>query len=220
MSYGVAGGGGGSNNLTPTKSGKNTAGTGVYNFGTTVSGRTIALFLCYDPDGGTSPLCSDNLGNMTNVAPKVNSAGSGAIAVWVQPNITGGANHTFTFSGVTLGASVIIAMEWDGALAASYDSAVNASVNDTATPYTLTSGTPAQAFEAVLVAMTIQNGGTFAYTFGGSWVKLVEEGDNNSFYGMAAGYILTTTAAAQSISATVSGGTGDVRIIMTGIKST
>lgn len=217
MSYGVPGGGS-SNNLAIVQSVLSNAGTGVVNLGTTTSGNTCFLSLCYDPGGGTSPTCTDNKGNSIG-APEVSTAGAGAIALWVIPNIVGGAAHTFTITGVTLGSSTLVAAEVSGALAASYDSAVNATVNDITSPYTLTSGTPAQAFEMVICAMTLQNAGSLTYNYA-SWTKLQEQGDNNTFFGQSVAYILTSTAAGQPISVTVTGGSGDTRMAMSGIKST
>ena len=117
-------------------------------------------------------------------------------SVFYKENGAGGSGHTatVTYSGSTY--PTVYFTEVRGAAAASYDSgSLAAAFDNNGSPHDVTSGTFAQANNAVLTWIGTDGGGTRSYSCSGFTVT--QETDGNNYWTGATGYKLVTATTAQ-----------------------
>lgn len=143
---------------------------------------------------------------------QVDDANSLRLSVFYKENGAGGAGHTatVTYSGSTY--PTVYFTEVAGAAVASYDSgSLAAATDNNGTPHDVTSGTFAQANNAVLTWVACDGGGTRAYSCSGFTVT--QETDGNNFWTGAFGYKLVTATTAQLASWVDSSTRGLMKIV-------
>ena len=177
---------------------------------TSTAGSTIWVGVS-DASGQGSLTISDNKGNTyTQIATTRTSASGAQIRRYYCANIAGGAGHTVTATWGSNSDATVHVLELAGVATASLDSAASAQADDNNPPWTVTSGTLAQA-DSIAVAMT----GT---AFNGTWSESsgftvqTQEGDNNLYWtGCAASRVVAATTALTP-SFTISGGGSDCAV--------
>jgi len=134
------------------------------------------------------------------------------MSVFYKENGTGGTGHTatVTYSGSTY--PTVYFSEVSGAATASYDSgSLAAATDNNGSPHDVTSGTFAQANNAVLTWVACDGGGTRAYSCSGFTVS--QETDGNNYWTGATGYKLVTATTAQLASWVDSSTRGLMKIV-------
>lgn len=175
---------------------------------TTASGSTFVVLMSYDATT-TASTPTDNKGNTYTQAGTTLTDGTGAkVGIYYSANATGGPGHTVTasFSGSSF--AVIHFIEVTGAASASFDQAVSAA--DFISPYTVTSGTLAQAAEVVLTIACL-NGSTSgtANTYSSSNTTILsQEIDAANWWTSAVSKLVTSATTAVTPSFTVALGQG------------
>lgn len=183
--------------------------------GSVTTGDALVAIVSYDP-GVTISSISDTAGN-TYTLRQANTGGFAHMSVYSVDNATGHANNVLTvnFSGTAFPVAHLIKVT--DAATACYDSGSLASGSPTTIPWTLTSGTLAQADSVVITCTEAnRNGGTGAYAIGGSWTLLSEEPDVNNFWTSAVAKLVvaSTSAVTPSWSKTGEGTSGVSRSII------
>jgi hypothetical protein len=188
-------------------SGANTTTTTSFS---STAGSTIWVGVS-DASGQGSLTISDNKGNTyTQIATTRTSASGAQIRRFYCANIAGGAGHTVTATWGSNSDATVHVLELAGVATASLDSAASAQADDNNPPWTVTSGTLAQA-DSIAVAMT---GTAFAGTWSESsgFTVQTQEGDNNLYWtGCAASRVVAATTALTP-SFTISGGGSDCAV--------
>jgi hypothetical protein len=195
-------------------SGANTTTTTSF---TSTAGGTIWVGVS-DASGQGSLTISDNKGNTYTQIGTTRTSGSGAqIRRYYCANIAGGAGHTVTATWGSNSDATVHVLELAGVATASLDSAASAQTDDNNPPWTVTSGTLAQA-DSIAIAMT----GT---AFNGTWSESsgftvqTQEGDNNLYWtGCAASRVVAATTALTP-SFTISGGGSDCAVAIDVFKA-
>ncbi len=165
--------------------------------GTSTGGAdsVFVLFVSFDPGVNISTV-SDSKGNTYSLIGSVVTAGTAKLAAYKCEGGTGGASHTgsMTFSGTAYPTLHLVEVT-GAALSSPLDIVVSGS--DSATPYTLASGTLGQAAEVVLAMCEINAvGNVGAYSVSGGFTILSDEPDADNYW--------TSGVAAQVTSATTS----------------
>jgi hypothetical protein len=195
-------------------SGANTTTTTSF---TSTAGSTIWVGVS-DASGQGSLTISDNKGNTYTQIGTTRTSGSGAqIRRFYCANIAGGAGHTVTATWGSNSDATVHVLELAGVATASLDSAASAQADDNNPPWTVTSGTLAQA-DSIAVAMT---GTAFAGTWSESsgFTVQTQEGDNNLYWtGCAASRVVAATTALTP-SFTISGGGSDCAVAVDVFKA-
>jgi hypothetical protein len=184
---------------------------------TSTAGGTIWVGVS-DASGQGSLTISDNKGNSyTQIGTTRTSASGAQIRRYYCANIAGGAGHTVTATWGSNSDATVHVLELAGVATASLDSAASAQADDNNPPWTVTSGTLAQA-DSIAVAMT----GT---AFNGTWSESsgftvqTQEGDNNLYWtGCAASRVVAATTALTP-SFTISGGGSDCAVAIDVFKA-
>jgi hypothetical protein len=184
---------------------------------TSTAGGTIWVGVS-DASGQGSLTISDNKGNTyTQIGTTRTSASGAQIRRYYCANIAGGAGHTVTATWGSNSDATVHVLELAGVDTASLDSAASAQADDSNPPWTVTSGTLAQA-DSIAVAMT----GT---AFNGTWSESsgftvqTQEGDNNLYWtGCAASRVVAATTALTP-SFTISGGGSDCAVAIDVFKA-
>jgi hypothetical protein len=195
-------------------SGANTTTTTSF---TSTAGSTIWVGVS-DASGQGSLTISDNKGNTyTQIGTTRTSASGAQIRRYYCANIAGGAGHTVTATWGSNSDATVHVLELAGVATASLDSAASAQTDDSNPPWTVTSGTLAQA-DSIAIAMT----GT---AFNGTWSESsgftvqTQEGDNNLYWtGCAASRVVAATTALTP-SFTISGGGSDCAVAIDVFKA-
>jgi hypothetical protein len=195
-------------------SGANTTTTTSF---TSTAGSTIWVGVS-DASGQGSLTISDNKGNTyTQIGTTRTSASGAQIRRFYCANIAGGAGHTVTATWGSNSDATVHVLELAGVATASLDSAASAQADDSNPPWTVTSGTLAQA-DSIAVAMT---GTAFAGTWSESsgFTVQTQEGDNNLYWtGCAASRVVAATTALTP-SFTISGGGSDCAVAVDVFKA-
>ncbi|MBT2300375.1 hypothetical protein J7E70_07845 [Variovorax paradoxus] len=184
---------------------------------TSTAGSTIWVGVS-DASGQGSLTISDNKGNTyTQIGTTRTSASGAQIRRYYCANIAGGSGHTVTATWGSNSDATVHVMELAGVATASLDSAASAQADDNNPPWTVTSGTLAQA-DSIAVAMT----GT---AFSGTWSESsgftvqTQEGDNGLYWtGCAASRVVAATTAITP-SFTISGGGSDCAVAIDVFKA-
>lgn len=184
---------------------------------TSTAGNTIWVGVS-DASGQGSLAISDNKGNTyTQIATTRTSASGAQIRRYYCANIAGGSGHTVTATWGSNSDATVHVLELAGVATASLDSAASAQTDDNNPPWTVTSGTLAQA-DSIAIAMT----GT---AFNGTWSESsgftvqTQEGDNNLYWtGCAASRAVAATTALTP-SFTISGGGSDCAVAIDVFKA-
>jgi hypothetical protein len=195
-------------------SGANTTTTTSF---TSTAGGTIWVGVS-DGSGQGSLTISDNKGNTYSQIGTTRTSASGAqIRRFYCANILGGAGHTVTATWGSNSDATVHVLELAGVATASLDSAASAQADDNNPPWTVTSGTLAQA-DSIAIAMT----GT---AFNGTWSESsgftvqTQEGDSNLYWtGCAASRVVAATTALTP-SFTISGGGSDCAVAVDVFKA-
>jgi hypothetical protein len=160
------------------------------------SGSTFVV--SNNSEGGRANTPTDSKSNgYTATRAEATSGSGGGCRLWYKENGTGGSSHTatVTYSGSSLPS--ITLTELTGVDPASFDSGSANGGNDNGSPYTITSGTLAQADSIVLCLLgsdTGSNPGTLAESTG---FTIYASGLNGAVYwvsGMAYKVVSATTA--------------------------
>jgi len=184
---------------------------------TSTAGNTIWVGVS-DASGQGSLTISDNKGNTYTQIGTTRTSASGAQGRrYYCANIAGGAGHTVTATWGSNSDATVHVMELAGVATASLDSAASAQADDNNPPWTVTSGTLAQA-DSIAVALT-------ATAFNGTWSESsgftvqTQEGDNNLYWtGCAASRVVAATTALTP-SFTISGGGSDCAVTIDVFKA-
>mgnify|MGYP000859794868 CR=1 FL=1 len=148
--------------------------------GTSTGGANSVFYLVvsYDP-GVTVSTVADSKSNTYSLVGSV-VTGRGRLARYRCIGGTGGASHTatITFSGASF--AVLSLVEVTGADVSPVD--ISTSAVDTTSPYTIASGTLAQAAEVVLAAIESNTGINGAYSESSGFTILSQESDIGNFW--------------------------------------
>lgn len=172
--------------VTPISQGHDTDASTVTAGGTTTggSGTVQVVFINMDP-GVTVSSIADSKGNSYNQVGTPTVNGSARLAVYECVNGTGGSSHTVTvnFSGSAF--APVYHYEVTGA-ETSNPRDVNVAVNtDSTRTWDISSGTLAQANEALFAFIGNANGGnpvTYSESGGNGWTKSLTEVDGNTYW--------------------------------------
>lgn len=184
---------------------------------TSTAGNTIWVGVS-DASGQGSLTISDNKSNTyTQIGTTRTSASGAQIRRYYCANIAGGSGHTVTSTWGSNSDATVHVLELAGVATASLDSAASAQIDDSNPPWTVTSGTLAQA-DSIAIAMT----GT---AFSGTWSESsgftvqTQEGDSNLYWtGCAASKVVAATTALTP-SFTISGGGSDCAVAVDVFKA-
>jgi hypothetical protein len=143
------------------------------------SGSIFQIYVSFDP-GVTISSVADSKSNSYSLVGSV-VTGRAKLARYRCVGGTGGASHTATvnFSGNSFAVAHLI--EVTGA-ATSSAADISTSAVDTASPYTISSGTLAQAAEVVIAAIESGSGVNGAYSESTGFTILSQESDMESFW--------------------------------------
>lgn len=162
-------------------SGHSTTASFTTSAGAVSAGDTLIFCFAYDPGTTISSVSLTGSGSDTLTQIANLTAGTGRLAVYRKENATGGASVTATanFSGSPFPSGSLI--KCTGAATASYDSASLATGTDGTSPYTITSGTFAQA-DNVVIACIEQNSGTSGAYASSNFTVLGSETDISNYW--------------------------------------
>ena len=183
--------------------GTNTGASVTTGAGAVTAGDTLVFCFCYDPSRTISSATLSGSGSDTLTQIANLTTGNGRLAVYVKENATGGASvtATATLSGAAFPTATLI--KCTGAATASYDSASLVTGTDSATPYTITSGTFAQA-NNVVIACIAQNTGPTGNYASSNFTIIGGTGDVDNFWthSIAKLVVSATTAVTPSFTRT------------------
>lgn len=134
------------------------------------------------------------------------------IFVYTAENGTGGASHTCTITTATAPAAFTVYFcEAQGVSTSSVDAAASVAGDDSASPFTLTSGTLAQANNLALAYVANPEGTANPHTFteGSGFTKAQEETDVGAYYSSQVAWKVTSSTAALATTWTSNGGTSE-----------
>jgi hypothetical protein len=180
---------------------------------TTTTGSTFTISSTAD-FGVTINTPTDSKSNAYGALGTTQTDDSNAFrqSVFYKENGAGGSGHTatVTYSGSTY--PTVYFTEVRGAATASYDSgSLAAAFDNNGSPHDVTSGTFAQANNAVLTWIGTDGGGTRSYSCSGFTVT--QETDGNNYWTGATGYKLVTATTAQLASWVESATRGLMKIV-------
>jgi len=187
----------GTRGTTTTATVTTTAGTS-----TGGSGTIFQIFVSFDP-GVTISSVTDSKSNTYSLVGTV-VTGRGKLARYRCVGGTGGASHTATvnFSGNAFAVAHLV--EVTGA-ATSTPGDISTSAVDTTSPYTISSGTLAQAAEVVIAAIESNTGVNGAYSESTGFTILSQESDFNNFWTSAVASLVVASTTGVTPSFTRSG---------------
>lgn len=180
---------------------------------TTTTGSTFTVSSTADA-GVTINTPTDSKSNVYGAlgTSQTDDTNSFRLSVFYKENGAGGSSHTAT---VTYSASTYPTAyfsEVAGAATASYDSgSLAAATDNNGSPHDVTSGTFAQANNAVLSWIACDGGGTRAYSCSG--FNVTQETDGGNYWTGAVGYKLVTATTAQLASWVESSTRGLMKIV-------
>jgi len=181
---------------------------------TAASGSTFVVAVSFDHTTHIVTGISDSKSNTYTLAGTAGDFGS----VYYCSNCTGGASHTvtITFDGAEF--PIVHFLEITGAATSSYDSAVTAKAEDSASPFTVTSGTTSQAAE-LLVSFIASNSGSnpVSYSESSGFTIQQQDGDGSNYCTSALAPRIVSSTGTFTPSYTGSGITGSTNIVI-GIK--
>jgi len=199
-----------------------TTSTGV----TTSNGSAFQVNFCVDPGAGAVVSVTDTVGNVYTLerSRNVTTQGETLYVYTSKPGdagyVGGGANHTVTVVMTSAAFLTVSLVEVEGVLATgSLD--VSVPVYSSATPHQVTSGTLAQANEALVVACAANTGsGTHNYTVTAPFALVAANDDVANFWTHAvAGQIVSaTTSQTASFPTPFSTTGGDAGLILVAYK--
>jgi len=172
--------------------------------GTTTTGSTFVISASFDPGANISSV-TDSKGNTYTqvVTPQTTSSGS-KLAMYYCANGTGGASHTATVNYSATAYSVVYLVEVTGAASASFD--VTAKTVDTSSPFTVSTGTLAQADEVVITAVANDDGSSVNYTSSNTTI-IGENNDTANYWTGAISKQVVASTSSFTPSFTLSAGT-------------
>ena len=169
---------------------------------TSASGSSFLAVVVFD-SGSTLTGVADSKSNAYSQIGSTIAGGGVSIALYKSENGTGGASHTCTATFTGTPSGTVYFIELTGCSATPTDTGSFASVADTTDPYTVTTGTFAQANNIVIAV-----GGSSSGTNPNNWTPntgtLVSSEVNGSLFwtsGVSKQYITATTAITPSFSA-------------------
>lgn len=186
---------------------------------TSATGDTIAVWFNYGTSTDPTSV-TDNKGNTYTQRTKVTRFGSFTSFLYTCENATGGAGTIVTLNigfteYPTLGAAAIQGVLTSGAL-----DALQTSGTDTAQPWTLATGTLAQADEIVFGFIGSDSGGpSDSFTEGSGMTKLGEVVDSGLYWTGALAYAVVASTATYTQSWTNSGGGSNSTQIIVSFKA-
>lgn len=177
---------------------------------TTASGDAMVVGLAYD-NGATFVSVTDSKSNSYTQAGTTLCDGSHCLRMYYSCNITGGASHTATgdFTGSTFGTIYLIRIT--GVATSCFD--VTNQGLDAATPYTVATGTLAQAAEAIITIIGNGNGTNPMNYASSNTTMLAQEGDGTSFW--TSGISQTVVASTSSFSPSFTSAAATDHILIT-----
>lgn len=180
------------------------------------SGNHGVLCLSWDATRTVTTPVTDSKGNTFTAIGTAQADGNGGLLqFWVSYNWTGGATHSITvnFSGAAFPVAHLI--EVTGGSSSPQDQANQ--TTDASSPYTITTGTLAQAAECVLSACGANTGSDGAYSSSTDTV-LSQEPSVASFWTSGVGYVITASTSAVTPSWTVWSRSGGASVIYLALK--
>jgi hypothetical protein len=184
----------------------------------TTTGNTVAVSIGSGPD--FTSLTENGSGN-TQTAIASPSLSGLTLSTYCYQNINGKSGHTFTANFSPADYVSMTASELTGVTASSLDTGSVASGSDTTSPYTVTSGTFAQADEIVILFNEPYAGGTSTFSESTGFTSIGGENDNNNYCGNWQWYKNISSTSALTPSVTDSTGTGytGMLLVVAGFKS-
>lgn len=160
-------------------------------------------------DNNSAAVVSDNKSNTWTQIGTDLAAGVVTGQKWYAVVASGksGSGHTITVTFTGVGNSTPIWRRISGAAASPLDSSASAQGTDSTSPFTVTSGTLAQANNYVS-ADIFCDGAAGGYTAGGGFTKFQEQTNDALYWTQAAGDLTTSATTAVTPSWTVSGSIG------------
>lgn len=198
--------------------GKTATNTVTTAAGAVSAGDTLVLIVSFDPGVTVSSTSTSGTGSDAFGAAKVSATGLGKIAAYVIENATGGGSVTATvnFSGSAFPSAHLL--KCTGVATSSYDATSLGSASDATSPYTVTSGTFAQANNIVIAAVESNWGTNGAYNSSNFTIVSSESDVTNQWTsGVGKFYHTATTAVTPSFTRTNDVG-GASRVIVLGFK--
>jgi hypothetical protein len=169
------------------------------------SGNTFVV--TNSSEAGRAQTPSDSKSNTYTILGTEQASGSGGGGGWWRKeNGVGGASHTFTVTWNAASNPTILAAELAGVTTTSTDTGSAAQISDNASPFTVTSGTFAQADEIVLCHIQSDSGSnpaTFAESTG--FTIFVKDEDGSLYWASALGYKVISATTALTPSWTTTG---------------
>lgn len=161
---------------------------------------------------------TDSKSNTYTQLGTTQSSGGDALSIWKKENGAGGASHTVTIAWATAADPAVFFGEVSGVLAASIDTGSRVQGSDASSPYTVTSGTLAQADELVVCFVSTDSFTNPAVFAESSGFTIAGKEESNSFWVQAVGTksVLATTALTPSWTNT---GAGNANLHIVGFKS-
>jgi hypothetical protein len=196
-----------SSNTVTTGSGTSTGGSGNHG----------VLCLSWQTSSTISGTITDSKSNTFTAIGSAQSDGNGgSLQFFIAENWVGGTSHTVTvnFSAAAFPTAHLI--EVTGATSSTPQD-INGAGSDASSPWTITTGTFAQAVECVLSAVAENTGGVGSYASSTDTV-LSEEPDTGNYYTSGVGYRITSSTSAITPSWTNAGRSGNAAIIYLALK--
>lgn len=186
---------------------------------TSATGDTIGVWFNYgvstDPTSVT-----DNNGNTYTQRGKVSRAGGFTAFLYTCENATGGAGTIVTLNIGFTEYPTLAAVAMSGVLTSSVLDVLTTEGADTSQPWTLSSGTLAQADEIVFGFVGSDSGGSSdTFTEGSGMTKLGEVVDSNLYWTGALAYVVVSATTARVQSWTNSGGGSNSTQLVSSFKA-
>lgn len=173
--------------------------------GAVTAADALVLGVSHDPGVTVSSVVISGSGSDSFGAAKAALQGQGKLAVYVLNNATGGASVSVTVNFSGAGFATAHLLKGTGVAVSAYDAAsLASSAADAATPWTLASGTPAQA-NNIWAAFLEQNGGSSGAYASSNFTLLSSEPDVSSFWTSGAFKLYSTSGASVTPSCTRTG---------------
>lgn len=177
---------------------------------TTTPGSALCVVTqAYDTSGSQPPAAvSDNKGNTFTLIgtagfPNTTSGQNEFLAIYYCENIAGGAGHTITATSTYYPS--IAWVELQGA-AVKFDAGKSAFATDTSSPFTAGPITPSANGAAIVSALVPKSAGSGSHTLAAPGATLEDITDVGSYFLLALGGFVQSTAAAYTASWTVADG--------------
>lgn len=180
--------------------------------GTTTTGSTFVVGFSFDPGATVSSVTDSKSNTYTQIGSVQTTSGGSKCALYRCENGTGGASHTATVNFSANAFSVAWLVEVTGAAAASFD--VTAQIDDTSSPFTVTTPTLNQAAECVICLASNDDGSSAVYTSSNTTI-LGQNNNTASFWTSAISKLVVASTSAVTPSWTLSAGTNLALIVAT-----